>query len=532
MPVPMVIAVGLLIVGFVTCIQDPGKSRLQGGYVVSLTVMLHGLPAFVYTELTSAWAWKHVALVEYLQRTGVADRQAPTFTVYQNWPGFFALNAWIGEASDLPNVLAYAAYSPIVFNLGFVLALAILFRAFTDDIRLIWSAILLFELTNWVGQDYFAPQALAYLMYLMVLAILIRWYRSPKAGGSADLAPSLSIRIVATPIVVLLLLAIAMSHQITPIMTAIAIAALVVFGGLEVRWPAVVAVVVMVAWMFGPALPFTSEGLSDLLGDLGAFQQNVGGSVVNVAELSRGAHTVATISRALSALVVVLAALGVVRRWRVGVESRWIILLALAPAGALALSSYGGEIIFRVYLFALPFLAFLAASMFFPSREVGRHPVALVGLAAAVPMLTVALLVASFGSDERTVFTADEVAAATIVTESTTPAFVIEGSHDYPGQYRSYEQFSQLTLDRLPSKALDRVIDDPAATLAEWIAASPEGTGFVVLTSSQQRSVARLGTLPVDVLPDVRSSLLRSAEFRMIYSSGGATVFEFSGAPT
>ena len=51
-------------------------------------------------------------------------------------------------------------------------------RRYTQDPRLIWTALWLFCLGDWVGQDYFSPQACAYFLYLVVIAVSLRWYSS------------------------------------------------------------------------------------------------------------------------------------------------------------------------------------------------------------------------------------------------------------------------------------------------------------------------------------------------------------------
>ncbi len=530
-PAGALVAISVALVGFAVSLRFRSDRVVQGVYVASIATMLHGLPAFLYSNLSSSWAWKHVAIVDYLDRIGTADRASTVLPAYQNWPGFFAINAWIVDASDLGSAAAYAAWAPIVFNLLYVLALMVLFKGFTTDMRLVWTAVLLFELANWVGQDYFAPQASGFAMFLMVMAILVRWYRSDGTFLSTPHPFHPDVLRITDPILVVLLLAISASHQITPIITAAAIALLVVFGGIRVRWPLILAVGFPLVWMFGPALPFTSDKLGRLLDDLGAFQKNVDGSVANVSSLSTPAQTVATISRVLTAAILGLALLGILRRTRLGERSRWIVGLAAAPTALLLLSSYGGEIVFRVFLFALPFLAFLAASLFFPAGHTGKDRSTTAALVVALPVLTGALFLAAFGGDQRGVFSDDEIAAATL---STAPddarALVIEGSRDYPGQSVGYERFDHLTIDRLSDRALGLLTDDPDTTLARWIRESDEGAGYVVLTESQQLSVERLGTLPADLLPAVRADLSDSDLFEVVYDSTDGAAFRFVGA--
>jgi hypothetical protein len=77
-----------------------------------------------------------------------------------------------------------------------------------------------------------------------------------------------------------------------------------------------------------------------------------------------------------------LAAAGLLRRRRRGFDDRVALVLACVPFISLGLQSYGGEILLRVYLFALPAASVLAAYLFFPGA--GRRqqaPEAAAGLA-------------------------------------------------------------------------------------------------------------------------------------------------------
>ena len=158
-----------------------------------------------------------------------------------------------------------------------------------------------------------------------------------------------------------------------------------------------------------------------------------------------------------------------------------MLLLAVVPAVLIFASSYGGEIIFRAYLFALPFGAFLAASLWFPVDRASpgiRH-----GHARVVLLVFDALLVADFGIDNRLVFNDEEVAAADYMAEHARPgALIVEGTRDYPRQYRRYEQFDYLTwIGETPDPR--EAPADPAGTLASWLRDSETyNGGYVILT--------------------------------------------------
>src|SRR5438105_13034531 len=80
-----------------------------------------------------------------------------------------------------------------------------------------------------------------------------------------------------------------------------------------------------------------------------------------------------------------LAGLGVLRRLHAGQQDLLPMLLAVAPVPLLALQSYGGEMLLRVYLFALPAAAcFVAATVFPSARQRTSWHAAAVGALAPV----------------------------------------------------------------------------------------------------------------------------------------------------
>src|SRR5205085_4136438 len=57
-------------------------------HVIVLIVMIHGTPAILYGTLRYSWAWKHVAIVDYIQRHGSVNPYISFLNAYHNWPGF------------------------------------------------------------------------------------------------------------------------------------------------------------------------------------------------------------------------------------------------------------------------------------------------------------------------------------------------------------------------------------------------------------------------------------------------------------
>ncbi len=534
LPIATFVALLLALAGFVVAVWQDRSGPVLGTYVMSLAVMLHGLPTFAYDHLRFSWAWKHVGMVDYIQRYGDVDTAAGSLSVYHNWPGFFGLNAWITDNGGMDSALSYAAWAPILFNLLFIGALYMLFRAFTTDQRLIWTSILIFSLGSWVGQDYFSPQAVAFFMYLLLLAILLRWYRRPEIDdtdvGEYKLDSGSAAIYIVPGVLVLAMTAIISTHQLTPVITVAAVGGLVIFRQVRVRWPLLVVIGVVLVWFFGPARNFVVGVTDKLINEFGGVQSNLGSTVVDLDQVSAAQRGVSLVSRLLSASIIGLAAIGLLRRRALGLRSGWAIVLAAVPALMIVVSSYGGEILLRSYLFTLPFAAYLAASWFFPTKESSRHAIHSVALGATLVVLTAGLLIADFGADQRQVFSNDEVAAADYVVTSAGPgSLIIEATRDYPRLHKNNEQYTYLTLDRLSTEALDRVIAGPADLFAEWLRDTERYSGgYVIITESQYQSVSVLGEQLIPMITTVEQSLKSSDLFEIGYEGEDAVVFQLA----
>ena len=86
-------------------------------HALALIIVLHATPVLIYGTLRYSWAWKHVGIVDYIQRHHGIKPDIAILNAYHNWPGFFALAAFATEIAGLPNPLAVAAWAPVFFNL-------------------------------------------------------------------------------------------------------------------------------------------------------------------------------------------------------------------------------------------------------------------------------------------------------------------------------------------------------------------------------------------------------------------------------
>jgi hypothetical protein len=547
-------ALAVLTVSFVLALR-PSRPRepILALHVVALILIVHATPAIAYGTLRYAWAWKHVGVVDYIQRHGSVDPNIQFLTAYHNWPGFFALSALYTQLAGFASALSFATWAPVFFNLLFLGALVVLFRALTSDPRRVWLGVWFFFAASWIGQDYFSPQAFAYFLFLVIVTVCLTWFRVRRppelvavrrfirserganwflgtvgrsdadarwyadAGGRERVAMIL--------LVVLAALVIASSHQLTPFMLVLALAALVLFQRIALRSLPVLVAVISTGWVALFAVGFLRGNLYWVVDSLGTLTTNANSTLINLSHASYGQRMVARVDRTLTLGVFVLGGLGFARLLRRGHLDLSACVLALAPFTMLGATSYGGEILFRVYFFALPFFALLATGLFFPTPSAGewRGAVA-VGIVSA--LLVSGLLVAYYGKERQNYFSRDQVRASQFLY-GTAPrgSLLIGGVNDYPWAFTHYEDYSYLSLANLLPKARLHAIASPAETISSIALRDKVPCAYVVITSSQKATVDMTGVMPAGSLEAVEHRLSSSLRFRVMLRNPSATVF-------
>ena len=542
----------LLSIGFVLSLRQGAQGPLPLLYLGALVFVLHGTPAIAYGTLRYSWAWKHLGIVDYIQRHGTVDPVAAFLPAYHNWPGFFFAAAWIGNLFGLGSLdLSYIVrFTPVFINLGLLWALTLLFRRLTDDRRLVMAAMWIFFMGNWVGQDYFSPQAVAFLMHILLLVLFLGPLRreAPATGliqritlqaqalGLGGRSTEMRVRpysslqrSLLSILALLLIVAIVVTHQLTPFVVILSAAALVVIGRLSIGY-LMFAVVAQLSWLLYFAAPFVATQLAGELETLGAIAE-ASQKFADTTVVSPERVLVVWVGRALSGTIALLAVFGGVRRLATGFRDIPAIVLTLAPFPLLALA-YGGEAVFRVYLFAMPFLAFFAASCFFPSPKHGTSVYCGVLFAILGFVGAIGFLFANNGKDREYRFAPDEVATAYWLY-STAPAgsLLIEGARSYPSQFLNYENFTYVPLSEENEEVKARIVADPEKILARWLSDETRTEAYFFITSSQKAYLEAQGILPPGTVDRIEKTLLASPRFTLVKSSPNAKVFKLFRQP-
>jgi hypothetical protein len=554
LPLPALLAPVFVGLGFLMSLRRrPLQPVVLAAHLAALIVVLYGATAMVQSVPGYRVVWRHAGVIEYVSRTGGVD---PSIDAYFNWPGFFVLVAFISDVTGLKSALDLAPWAPVFFNLLYLGPLFMIFRSCSSDRRLAWLAAWFFLLSNWVVQDYLAPQALAYFIYLVILAVVLRWFspartllaralrglppapgerpadessRLPAGAellGPAGPVPSPRQRMVMMGILVVLFAAAVPSHQLTPFATLAAVAALVLARRCTARNLPVLMGVMIATWITFMTTKYLASHLEELVAQVGELTAVAASNVADRIQGSPDHLRVVRIRMAMSGALWSLAAFGWWRRRRQGHDDRALAVLGVAPFPLLALQSYGGEMLLRVYLFSLPFSAFFAATLVCPrplNRPQGRSWAA---VALSCLVLMGGFYFTRYGNERLDQFTTSEVAAVQELYQMAPPgSLLLAGAENLPWKSERYEAYTYRNLKNLTADS--SAVDAQAAAelvLDEMKAHRKKGAYFIV-TRSQRNYVNALGILPPGSLDTVESALRASPDVRLAYANADARIY-------
>lgn len=397
LPVESIVPLIIIVVNF--CIYLNSKrvnEPLVFLHIFLLIFMLYGVTTLIEQQPRFSTVYQHAGFTEFIMRTGTVD---PYFTAYFNWPGFFIVSAFLTRIAGYHDILSYATWAPIYYNLFYLAPLYIIFTTVTMDKRVIWLGLCIFYLTNWIAQDYYSPQGLNFFLYLLILAILLKWFKSPvtprqqrKSWRRSDwLSPFIgpiyewltapdppltpvqpwSRRALLVSIVAIFAFMV-FSHPLTPFFVIAVVTVLVVFGRITPCWLPILMSVMTAAWAVFVAQPYLAGHLAPILSDVGQLSRAVDSNVTGRVLVGDPEHIlIGKIRTMMTFIIWGLAFAGAVLRLRRGHRDASYVLLAIVPFPIVLVQSYGGEMLLRIYLFTLPMMSFFAAALFYTPKIVG-----------------------------------------------------------------------------------------------------------------------------------------------------------------
>ena len=365
-------ALGLICAGaVVTVYRVPTDGRwfwrLAVASLLLLIAVVHATPMILESAPRFFEAYNHVGFIEYIWRTGHHSVQVQNRLT---WFGAFGLGATLSGTAGPPALLGVIRITPWLFAMVILLPVHSILRAFITPARERAAALLLFVVGNWIAQDYFSPQALDYFITMTIIAVVLH---AAQGNGVSILRVAEWWKARRTPapvvfLVTLMMVAVVLSHQLSPLMLLALVLMLALTGTTSLRAFPVATGAAVLTWLSVGGLYFWQGNIGRLLGVRKQGGQSSGVSGIVAQNLTNRlqhaglAQMVAYSRVGLSLVFIVLAGLSV---WR-GRDQRSVRvlgLLALIPFVFLLTTGYGGEALLRAFFFALPFTSALIALM-------------------------------------------------------------------------------------------------------------------------------------------------------------------------
>ena len=202
-------------------------------------------PGLASGRLLGGWSYKHLGVVDLIRSGGAVSDPRDLF---QSWPGFFAAAADVDRLSGAQDV-TYANQATLLFLVVAAVAL------WTATERLLPGrhdvaavAVLILTVTQWEGQVYYSPQSLAWCLSMLTIALILPRLPPPHRTVSArlpgpvrDVLSWLRRGDAATAVqpdtddfsvyaLMLAVLAVIVTHQLTPWMMIFQLTALMIVG--------------------------------------------------------------------------------------------------------------------------------------------------------------------------------------------------------------------------------------------------------------------------------------------------------------
>ncbi|WP_319453690.1 MULTISPECIES: hypothetical protein [unclassified Mycobacterium] len=472
-----------------------------------LMIAVQRLPALVATDSPMySWTYKHLGVVDYIQHEHALARGVD---VYHSWPGVFGVTAWLSDLTGIEPVTLAHGFTPL-FHLLFVSLVYVAARVWDLDKLPALTAAFLAATLNWVAQDYYSPQAFA-MVLTAGLVTLIGLSRTRPTG---------------VVLIVVIFTAVTISHQLTPFWLLLAIGLLVVTKRMKPWWIVPILAVIAIGFLL-----FNYDQVDQYSLFSGNIVDNAKSNVPTVGSV--GQRTTSFAVRILSGTVWVSTALVLLVRWRRKQPFFALGVLALSPMLILGGQSYGGEAIFRVFLYSL-----LGCSIVLAPVLAGMLRSSRLKFGIASVLLSVATVFSAqgyFGGWFANIMPREQVSASqTVLAQADFPAYLTVAAPVWPQRstwrYVEYARFNDHFDDpmifaaNLVGSHFDS--DRDYQKFIETIGSRYDASTYLVFTEQMRLYAWYFGILPLDALPNLKKRIHDDPRWVQVYDDQGVTIFQ------
>jgi hypothetical protein len=500
LPLTYFIGLSLLVACSVILWNDSEKNF--GIITIQLIAFLAGLwlVPFIIEQVPSRTSYFCAGFVEYIVRQGTLN---PEVAFYHNWPGFSILNAILVNVLGLTDFTKLMGLTPFFSNCLYFLALCLLrrFMCKQDLATAWWPMVWMFFIANYLGQDYFSPQGMAYFLFLIFVGLLLISQETDNyASGSTGRILQL-----------LFFCSITITHALTSI---IAVVAFFILGFRREKWLSslfITVIVILISWTFYGAFAYFSGHISGMLNELFNLEMSIHQNVVRVG--STGDDQVDKISEIYTLILLILPTLGWLTTKK-GLPKNVFTRLGIAPLFLPIFLSYNGEMIVRVLLFLLLPIAFFSTSFFRNKKALVSYGL-IIFLVISIPLH----ILIRYGNEEYNYVSLGELDAANFLFGKAAHEFEIVTENDPILKQRDIERFAIVLTSTSTLK--DGKIIGP------W-SKDKNDPQYVVLSRGTWVAYKRFMTdIGNSKLRKIQGVLQKSTNYELIYANKDSSIYNF-----
>jgi hypothetical protein len=492
-PVTWYVGLALVMVGL---LASSRTRRSEGVFAVaSLLAAFKATPAIVYGLPSAPWGTKYLGVVQYVLVHGSVHWNVD---IYQSWPAFFAAIAWLASALRIHDLLAVTTWWPLFIG---ALRLAVFYpltARFIPDHRRRCMACAFVVLADTIGQDYFADQSVGVVLTLGAFLFAIPVEGESRRNQRLRISAALVCGIVVVP-----------THQLSPFFLVAGLAALVVFRIVRPWWLPIPIAVAAGGWAL---LHWVTLRVYLNLSQLGHL------SNVEPAAVAHG-FGVESLSLRLPirALAVSFVLLGILAIATI-IQQRSRVVFGLAACAVascfvLIFTAYGNEVSYRALLFALPWIAILAASVDFKRISFDRL------MFVVVPVLVVLHLFGQYPEDPIDVIEPASLAGVSHFDEVWTPrsTLIVGGGTPDTGAEKYL-----VTAQAMPVINTRRLSPEVASELLPLYARYqyPGRTVYILFSPQSALDQQLLGLESQRYYDQLEHYVVMSGHWKVVFSSG------------
>ena len=278
--------------------------------------------------------------------------------------------------------------------------------------------------------------------------------------------------------------------------------------------------VIAVVWVSYMTVPFLSGHVAQLVSEFGQVSGSVGSNVTGRLAGSPEHRFIVLMDMVFSVSLWMAAAIGFLVRFHDGRRDLSLVLLIAAPVPLVAAQAYGGELVLRLYLFTLPFMAFLAAGLVYGRPRALPSKLRTCGVVAACVAITLGFLTTRYGNERMDIMTTAEVQGIQEVYRIAPPgSLLVSPSGNLPWRAQAFELYTYLPL-------ADSILIGQPQDLAATMRQVGRPHSYLILTASTEAEAELFSGIPSSDFDAFVDKMLASADFRLAYQNADTKVFE------